>query len=81
MNVAALSPEKKLKYLRECVLYVRSGTKKEILCPYCGEINFPTNEFLCCTTFSEAMNAILHRLEEEDKADFICNVYDKATAN
>lgn len=81
MNLAALTPDKKLDYLRECVLNVRAGTQKEILCPYCGEMNFPTNEFLCCVTFSEGMNAVLHRIEEQNKADFICNVYDKATVN
>jgi hypothetical protein len=80
-NLAALSPEKKLDYLRECVLQVRAGQLKVILCPYCGETNFPTNEFLCCKTFSDAMDAVLHRVEEQDKADFICNVYDKATVN
>lgn len=80
-NLAALSPDKKLDYLRECVLQVRSGQLKEILCPYCGEMNYPTNEFLCCKTFSDAMDAVLHRIEEQDKADFICNVYDKATVN
>ena len=81
MNVAELAPEKKLDYLRDCVLAIRAGAKNEILCPYCGGTNYPTNELLCCKLFGEAMDAVMGRLEEEDKIDFISNVYDKATVN
>jgi len=81
MNVANLPSEHKLEYLKECVLSVRSGGEKAILCPYCGEINFDTNEFLCCELFSEAMNAVLRRLEQEDCLDFLSNVADKARVN
>ena len=55
MNLGALTPKEKLDYLRECVMQIRSGAKQSILCPYCGESNRPSKEFLCCDTFSEAM--------------------------
>jgi len=81
MNLAALSPKAKLDYLRECVMQIRSGAEKTILCPYCGKMNHRTNEFLCCDTFSEAMNAVMDRMDQEEKIDFITNVYDRATVN
>jgi hypothetical protein len=81
MNVAALSPKKKLDYLRECIIQVRECSAKEILCPYCGEINAQENELLCCPTFMEAMDAVMTRLEEEEKIHFITHVYDKAQVN
>lgn len=78
MNIAELSPERKLDYIRDCVLAIREGqVDKKILCPYCGELNYSTNEFLCCTLFGEAMKAVLGRLEALDKIDFVSNVHDR----
>lgn len=81
MNVAELSPEKKLDYLRDCVLAIRSGgADKSILCPYCGKMNHQTNEFLCCQLFSEAMTAVVDRLDKQDAIDFMSSVSDRTMA-
>ncbi len=79
MNVAELSPEKKLDYLRDCILAIRAGAvDKAILCPYCGQTNYPTNEFLCCKLFGEATDAVMERMEAIDRIDFLSSVADRA---
>jgi hypothetical protein len=77
-NAAEMTPEERLTFIQDQILQVRAGELKWMLCPYCGEENYPSNEFLCCKLFFDATGAILDRLERQDAIDFMANVADRA---
>ena len=71
VNVAELSPEAKLDFLRDQILAVNRGDASSLFCPYCGTRNTPSAEFLCCALFHEATQAILTRMEQQEGIDAI----------
>lgn len=57
---------------------MRAGETKKILCPYCGELNRKSNEFLCCELFQDACNAVVDRMDKQDAIDFMNKTHDNA---
>lgn len=70
MTDEAMTPEKKIAVIREQIKMVQSGDLDYIQCPYCGGMNYPTNEFLCCKLFDTASTAVLDRMQIDFLRDF-----------
>lgn len=59
--VQKLSPAARIDFIEAQMRDCHAGKMSEILCPYCLDTNFDTNEFLCCEVFANAVNAILYK--------------------
>lgn len=73
-----LTPEQKLEFLTQQIEEVRDRKRSSIFCPYCGTLNRPADEFLCCALFGEATAAILDRTEKQEAIDFMSKAHDNA---
>lgn len=70
MTDEVMTPEKKLAVIREQIKLVQDGKADHIQCPYCGGLNYPTNEFLCCGLFDTASHAVMDRMQIDLLRDF-----------
>ena len=76
-NPTALSPKKKLDFIRDQILQVRAGFLNFITCPYCGHENTPVDEWVCCQKFGDASMAVIDRMDKQTAIDFMNTVQDK----
>lgn len=68
-KVEKLSPPDRIDFIEHQMVDCNSGKMSEILCPYCLEINYPTNEFVCCETFAHAVSAIMYKWDLQATID------------
>jgi hypothetical protein len=67
----------KLQAVEEQIRVLRSGHEREMIlfCPFCGGISTPVA--LCCMTMHDAANAVLDRIEMQDRIDTLHRIQDK----
>lgn len=51
-----------------------------IECPFCGEINVPAQEVLCCENLADIVNAIMDHVEVKAQLRVMENVYERLVA-
>ena len=61
-----MTAEEKLRNLESQIVLIERGQHDVISCPYCGGIT-PKGGAFCCKTVSEAIAAILDRMDLEQK--------------